>query len=36
MRENVRKTMSECFQPEFGEKVAVVEVFIEQPSNLLG
>ena len=37
-RENVRKTMPECFRAEFGEKVAVVidcfEVFIERPSIL--
>ena len=38
-RENVRKTMPECFRAEFEDKVAVVtdcfEVFIERPSNLL-
>ena len=38
-RENIRKTMPECFRSEFGDKVAVVidcfEVFIERPSNLL-
>lgn len=38
-RENLRKTMPECFRASFGEKVAVVidcfEVFIERPSNLL-
>ena len=38
-RENLRRTMSECFRASFGDKVAVVvdcfEVFIERPSNLL-
>ena len=38
-RENLRKTMLECFRAEFGDKVATVidcfEVFIEHLSNLL-
>ena len=38
-REDLRKTMPECFQEAFGSKVAVVidcfEVFIERPSALL-
>ena len=38
-RENLRKTMLECFRAEFGDMVATVidcfEVFIERPSNLL-
>ena len=38
-REQLWKTMPECFREEFGNKVAVVldcfELFIERPSNLL-
>ena len=38
-RDQLRKTMPECFRTAFGNKVAVVidcfEIFIERPSNLL-
>jgi len=37
-RDNLRKTMPQCFQVSFGKKVAIVidcfEIFIECPSNL--
>jgi len=36
--ESVQKTMPECFQESFGERVAIIidhfEIFIERPSNL--
>ena len=35
--ESLQKTMPECFQQFFGEKVAIIidcfEIFIERPSN---
>ena len=38
-REDLRRTMPECFTAAFGDKVAVIidcfEVFIDRPSNLL-
>ena len=38
-RQDLRKTMPECFRNAFGDKVAVIidcfEVFIDRPSNLL-
>ena len=38
-RQDLRKTMSECFRSAFGDKVAVIidcfEVFVDRPSHLL-
>ena len=38
-REDLRRTMPECFHKSFKDKVAVIidcfEVFVERPSNLL-
>ena len=37
-REELQRTMPQCFKISFGEKVAIIidcfEVFIERPSNL--